>query len=297
MVENRKQEYCSATGAFVLMASGLVTLSVWSLCSNSAAMRMFEPRLMGWLQRLGSVFLTLGCVGVLATWRKWTVVLLSYGCLVLLLSGSCFVLSTAFFVTVYGDVLSFSDACQMVQFNRSAALPPGVQAFQEAYDSMRRALEFCRQYKPVALRLDVCQDALDKVAPNASAYGDLFRSLEASYSCSGLCFNDVSLFALPDGNVTWDNKLQQRPACYAPMMGEVQRLSILACGTLWLIYLWLVLPACSACWLACAAPMRKIPGYVHNPEELHHYSTVDDHYLEEQDDDLEVSESQRLLCG
>lgn len=290
-----------------MASAGLITLTVWGLCRQSVATSMYQPGLVAWLQRLGYTFVVLGCIGTIAAWRRWTCILLSYGFLSFVLSISCFLLSTMFLVTAYGDVSAFSDACGFALFTGNATVSEPANTYQTAYNSMRNALDFCRQYKPAALRLDGCQDALDKVAPGTRDFAALFRQLEASYSCSGVCFDDVSLYALPSGNVTWDNRLQHRPACASVMMSEVRLYSYIACFWMWLLYLGLIFPACTGCWLACAPPPRRIPGWVHNPEELEWLSTqqhlLEDPNSDENDevscegDDLELSESRSLLCG
>merc|ERR1719321_1896114 len=119
---------------------------------------------------------------------------------------------------------------------------------------MSEALLGCRQSNPLALRLEACPTAKDKASIpwQANDFVTLLRMAEGRYACSGFCKNGIPLFGLPGGTVDETNKQLQRPACFAPLTNELRVTGASATSALLIAAGLLLVPVCSACWLACA---------------------------------------------
>lgn len=270
-MEQRRQLYCVAIGVIFVLAAGLLTLVVWHTASAGVFVSMFDARLCRALLGIGLAILLLGILGgsALCCWNQYALCGFAWGALIC--SVVSFSIGCYLFLDVVNSTIHLDRTCQDVQLGiASSHLPQQVDIPQQAYASLLETLNRCREQQPLALRLDSCPKGTNANGSwwQDNPYKDVFRAAETMYSCSGFCFQGVPLFALPDGTVNEDNKLDKRPACFAPLSQEVRDHARFACWVLVIDAIVLILPVCCACWLVCAPPPKRRRRYVHRTEEL-----------------------------
>jgi len=269
-MERKRQQYCAAAGAILLMLAGIVAIGGWRLASRSVAVQQFEYGLAMWPLIIGVMLFSLGICGLIAAWHWSRLALCSYAWAALVLSLFCAYASWYQLIQISSDATHFDRVCEAAQSGGSVGDSARVAAVQTGYNAMREALEWCRRYNPLALRLEACPHATDTHGSpwRDCPYVELLRWAETAYQCGGFCKDGIPLFALPEGTINEDNRDQTRTACFAPLTAEVRWHAYMVCTLLMTSAAVLIIPVCSACWLACAPPPLKRAGYVHRPEEL-----------------------------
>eukprot|EP00401_Gymnodinium_catenatum_P049135 CAMPEP_0117586854 /NCGR_PEP_ID=MMETSP0784-20121206/68960_1 /TAXON_ID=39447 /ORGANISM="" /LENGTH=62 /DNA_ID=CAMNT_0005388015 /DNA_START=20 /DNA_END=204 /DNA_ORIENTATION=+ len=62
-MERKRQKYCAATGAVLLMVAGVLVLAVWQLVSSSGAMRVLASSMCAALLAAGTAVFAVGALG------------------------------------------------------------------------------------------------------------------------------------------------------------------------------------------------------------------------------------------
>lgn len=267
-MERKRQQYCVAVGAVLILVAGVIVGS-GGLLARSETVRALEPGLSTSLIRLSIALLVLGFIGLFLALVRWRWALFTYAWLSLALCIACGVSGAYFTAGIVSDAWRFDHACEVDQATGDVSSQRAA-AIQRAYNSMVEALLGCRQSNPLALRLESCPTATDKASVpwQSNDFVNLLRMAEGRYACSGFCENGIPLFGLPGGTVDETNKAVQRPACFAQITAELRQKGKSATSALLIAAGLLLVPVCSACWLACAPPPARRKGYIHRSEEL-----------------------------
>lgn len=260
-------------GGALLMAMGVFLVATFWFTSRSVVMQVFEAYIARWLFWAGAALLLLGSMGMCSAWC-WNRSCLCFFAWLALSMGATYLTGGAILlVQPWSDAARLERVCEEASSPKALGglgAPAVVVAVQDSYDSMLDALSSCRCTNKLAIRLEACPVATDsKRRPwRSNPHKQLFRWAESSFSCSGFCKDGPSLFGLPRGTINQVNRGKTRHACFSPIAAEVRRrawfagISMLVAGVL------LLAPVICACWLVCAPPPIRRPGYVHHPEEV-----------------------------
>jgi len=272
-MEQKRQQVCLGIGNLLLMAVGVGLTILALFTSSSLAVQTFENHIARWPLWGGISLLLLGAFGAVLAWSWSRCCLCFYAWLamavgaVLICAGSILLMQPTSFAA------KVERLCE--EANSPAALaglgaPASVRAAQDSFESMLESLANCRRQNSLAIRLDACPNAADSAKRpwRSNPHRELFRWAEDSFSCGGFCKGAPPLFGLPRGSVNEANRGQIRHACFSPIAADMRLWSLLAAGALLSAGILLLAPVHCACWLACAPPPVRRPGYVHHPDEL-----------------------------
>lgn len=272
-MERKRQQACVGIGGTLLMAMGVLLFTLWRFTSFSVAVQVFEQHIGRWLLWAVVAMLLLGTIGAASAWCWNRCCLCLFAWLALLAGAVILTCGVILLVQPASDAARLERLCEEADSLEALAglrAPAVIVAAQDSYESMLDALSSCRRTNRQAIRLDACPDAADSSQRpwQSNPHKELFQWAENSFSCSGFCRDGLPLFGLPRGSVNEVSRGRARHACFSSIATDVRRRSLLAAVALISGGVLLLAPAVCACWLACAPPPSRRPGYVHHPEEL-----------------------------
>lgn len=256
------------------MAVGVCFIVLWRYVSFSIAVQTFGNNITNWPLWGGVALLVLGSFGAFLAWCSNRCCLCFYAWLAMALGGLFLCGGTALLLQPTSFATKLERLCEEASSPSvlgNLGAPASVQAAQSNFDSMLEALSLCRRHENnMALRLDACPNSADmaKRTWQSNPNKELFRWAENKFTCGGFCKGAPPIFGLPRGTVNEANRGQIRHACFSPIAANLRQWALVSAGALLSAGFSLLMPSCCACWLACAPPPLRRPGYVHHPNEL-----------------------------